>query len=148
MRKLSTLILASFLFMPLAYAGPGFGGKGGGLGRLHKLSEELGLTDEQKQKLKDIRQQETEASKAKREVLKTARKALGDALTAQDSTPAQLTALNEKLAQAKLDVMRAQFSKLLEMRAVLTPEQLSKLPKFSPLGKGSRGDRGFDLEGL
>lgn len=140
--KSSALILA-LLTPTLSFARGGGGGGPGGFKPMKKMAEELNLTEAQKTQMKTIQESGRDNMKAQREALKASKKALSDAVASPTSTKEQLVAAHEKFAQAKLEMMRQQFSKVVEMRAILTPEQLAKFPKVAPIDRdGERGGRG------
>jgi Spy/CpxP family protein refolding chaperone len=136
--KSSALILA-LLAPSLSFAR---GGGGGGAFKMKKMTEELNLSEAQKTQMKTIHESGRDSMKAQREAVKASKKALSEAVASPTSTKEQLVAAHEKFAQAKLEMMRQQFSKVVEMRAILTPEQLAKFPKVAPMDRdGDRGGR-------
>jgi protein CpxP len=142
MKYLKSSALALLLLTPTFSFARGGGGGPGGF-RPMKMAEELNLTDAQKVQMKSIQESGRDSMKAQRESLKASKKALSDAVASPTSTKEQLLAAHEKFAQGKLEMMRQQFSKVVEMRAILTPEQLAKFPKVAPIDRdGERGGRG------
>ncbi len=93
----------------------------------------LNLTEEQREKIKTIRQSHREKIKAARERMKNARTAFKEAMKNGASNSALNSKHEEKLS-SRSDFARARFAKVLAVRAVLTPEQRKKF-------KGMRGER-------
>lgn len=110
--------------------------------RLEKMAEKLGLTAEQKTKLKEQHEVDLKAFSALRSAESTAEEELRKALASGDQTDEQLKALHEKAIEAKTAMMRAHFQSMLGLRAMLTPEQREKFgsmaPFMGPQGKGRR----------
>ncbi len=114
-----------------------------------KVSAELNLSEEQKEKFKTIRKESRDNIQKHRSSLKETREALNAALLNKGSSEQELVQLNEKLAQAKMELMREQFAKLMKLRAILSPEQIQKLSTMGPKGRGKRGanDEGSPIGG-
>lgn len=143
MKYLRTAALVLMTLSPavgMARPGPG--------GPLARMSEELSLTDAQKTEIQKIQKNGKAGMQSQRAAFKDARDALNQVMSSSTSTKDQLLAAHEKFAQAKLEMMRLQFAQIVEMRTVLTPEQLQKLPEVAPMDRGPRGEfrRGEDGE--
>src|SRR5687768_5825334 len=117
----SGLIILMTLSPNFVFARGGHG-PGHGPGHMKKMAEELAFTDAQKAEMKKIHEAGQESMKAQRAVVKEAKKALSDAVASPSSTKEQLIAVHEKFAQAKHEMMRQQFARVIEIRALLTPE--------------------------
>lgn len=121
-------------------AGPGQAGWGrppmermfhdGGFGRWWndpRLSQQLGLTDDQKKKMDDIFQQhrlnliDLDANLEKQEVM------LGPMIGADQPNEEQTLAQIDKVAQARAELEKANARMLFDIRKTLTPEQWQKL---------------------
>ncbi len=146
--RIHTLLLALALAMPAlpAMARPGHGDFGGGGGFGLGFLKQLDLTSEQKTKLKEIRQGGKDQMKALRQAAKDSREALKTALagTADDASLSKLFADS----QSKHQAMIAQgFQQLLKVRAILTPEQRSKVKLLMDERRSHRGRKGPPGEG-
>lgn len=150
------LTVATIALAEIATAQVGLGFKRGyGLGLCliapEVLKPQLGLTDEQVKKLTELRTKHlNEVSKIVAE-LAAKRAELRTLWLAEKPDEKRIRELTEQIAklQAELATERTNFQ--LEVRKILTPEQLSKLlllskRKFAPglgLGLGPRWGRGF-----
>lgn len=110
--------------------------------RLEKMAEKLGLTADQKTKLKEQHEIDQKAFSALRSAESAAEEELRKALASGDQSDEQLKALHEKAIEARTAMMRAHFQSMLGLRAMLTPEQREKFgtmaPFMGPQGKGRR----------
>ena len=86
----------------------------------------LGLSDEQKDKLKEIRRSHKDDGQKLREEMKTARKAFKDSLRTNASREEVLKAY-ETMSAKKSELGKARIEGLLSAREVLTAEQRAKL---------------------
>lgn len=129
---LLALFTMAFLLSPFAQAGKkdGHHGKGGKdkhfYGSLKKIKEQLNLTDEQKNKLKEM--QATygkEAMKKKHEKMDTAQKDLEQALRS-DASDEKVREQFSELQKIQEDFAKTRFEKVLLIRSILTPEQRAK----------------------
>jgi len=128
--------------------------KGGPVWQIGKMSEQLSLTEAQRADFKTIRKAGQPDLQAQRAKLILAKKTLSEAFAAPATTIDQLLLAHEQFAQAKIDMMRLEFARMVEMRNLLTPEQLAKLPKVAPLernkkpgnGEGDAEDNGAGLK--
>ena len=117
-------LLIGFAQTP-ALARPG-GGPGGAL---KEVLKSLNLTDEQKEKIKAIRQAGKEANKELRESLKEGRKSLKDLMTG-DGKKEEILAKFDSLQGSRNKMARARFEQMISVRDVLTPEQRVKFRAF------------------
>lgn len=129
--------------------GPGMGHGGGpGMGLMglgHCLrSPELGLTAEQRVKLELIREKGMERMKAERPRMMELRKGLVAAFADPKVDAAALKTKVAEVRKAMQDGMEQGVDLLIEARAVLTPEQLKKIPDL----KGCRKFGGPDGDDL
>ena len=121
-------ILATVAFgLTLAVGASAFahgGGRRGGLfGGLHALN----LTADQKQKVHDIFTAERPTLKQLQGSVKTARQAIAAKLMAPGTlTSADLDSLAQQAAQAQADLAHERLNVAIQVRNVLTPDQLSQ----------------------
>jgi protein CpxP len=153
-----TLALAALLAVPAtALAGPG--GRGGGHRgphgdmnpgmRMRMLAERLDLSEEQRAQVRAMSEQHREATLDMRAQLRDARRALREAINAEDSDETTIRSAAAAVAavEADLAVARAQHRKAFE--ALLTPEQLEQLKQMKNdmprrgFGGGSHGPHGY-----
>lgn len=125
------------------------GGRGGGLfmgedgfegRRAAKWSERLGLTDEQKEKIKEIRSQFRSTIETNHESLRSNHEKLREALKSNTSEK-ELKEMHSKLSETKQKLGDLRFEVMLKIRAILTPEQRAKFGK-GHMGGGKRGRGG------
>lgn len=133
-------LLALGLSQPALARGPG-GGRGG----MWKAAlEKLGLSAEQKDKIKAIRKSRESANKETREALKEARKSMEEAVKG-DASKSDLLAKFESLQTLRNKMGRQRFDMILEVREVLTPEQRknfrSMLEQHHGLNKEPSGEK-------
>ena len=129
--------------------GPGMGPGGGpgmgvmGLGHCLR-SPELGLSAEQRVKLELIREKGMERMKAERPRMMELRKGLVAAFADPKVDAAALKTKVAEVRKAMQDAMDQGTDLLIEARAVLTPEQLKKIPDLKGCGKFEGPDGGPD----
>jgi Spy/CpxP family protein refolding chaperone len=105
------------------------GGMGGGMGieRLLARADDLGLTDAQQQKLRQIRKQTPAALMPKRQAVEEARLDFQDLMSQEKTSTADLERAHGKLLDARSKLQAAQFDLRMQVRDVLTPEQRTKI---------------------
>lgn len=112
---------------------------------------DLDLTDEQRSKIKEIRQAGRESTKSSRERMKAAREAFQSEMESGGSS-SSLQSKHEAMINARAEFARARFNQMLQVREVLTPEQRKKFKGMGRFGgQGKRGHRsgqrgGFDSD--
>ncbi len=138
MKTLAPLILSSLLVPVAAQAAPPAAPEEAGIsqrqmkGKKHRglwFAKELNLTPEQKEKLKEIRSKNREETKKKREIYRAAREELSLSLRAPKKGPAYQTELNQKydkMVDLEEQLRRSLFQQSLQVRELLTEEQLAK----------------------
>lgn len=122
----------------------GEGGKKGG--RRHRRGQrwmkELNLTDEQSEKIKEIRRSHRERVKSAREEMKATREALQSTMQSGASN-SELKSKHEAKINARNKFERSRFDQMLEIRSVLTPEQRKKFKGMrGEMRKGGKGRKG------
>ncbi|KPJ60984.1 MAG: hypothetical protein AMS15_06185 [Planctomycetes bacterium DG_23] len=103
-------------------------GRGGLQGVRQAIRQRLDLTDEQVEKLKEIRLSHSKEALAVAEKLAEAHRALRDAVKAGDEVKIRETAAQIGTTIAERAILTLKIQK--ESRAVLTPEQINKLEAF------------------
>jgi len=154
------VVLGGFLSLPLRAADQGPGGWGPGRGRgpgmggpmfglLHnqRVKAELGLTDEQSEKLRKLFSETHKASIRSRAELKIKRMELHELMMAsttdREAAMKKVTDISDLRAQR----MRQHVESMLAAKTILTPEQQKKIhtmmaDRMSRRGEGFRGRRG------
>ena len=120
--------------------GPGGFGAGGGhplrrliqanLGRLMTLRAELNVTDDQKSRIKEVLQAHRSEILPVATQLVAKRRALRDAVRAEQPDEVQIRARADELGKAIGDAAVLGASLIPEVKAVLTPEQDSLIDRF------------------
>lgn len=114
--------------------GPGFGHGPGGPGFGPGFADELGLTGEQKAQIDALRARQRESTKPLLDAARQAHDAFRNALEADspDATTVGQAAIAMHAAEKKLEAAhRAAFD---EMKAILTPEQRTRLEQMKDRG--------------
>jgi Spy/CpxP family protein refolding chaperone len=88
------------------------------------MMEKLNLTDDQTKKLEDIRYQHQKKAITMRADLESARLDLGRMMRADQPDRRAIETQLDKIGQARVTLEKDRVAQLLEMRAILTPEQL------------------------
>lgn len=136
--KTLSQIMALMLVSSVAFARPG---KMDGEERGDKMRKELGLTDEQAQKMKEIHQKNKGAHKELREKEKVAREDLHKALGNPKATNEEIQTKFNVAEEARAAAHKNKFSGMLEIRALLNEEQRAK---FHEKRKEMRGKKNKD----
>jgi Spy/CpxP family protein refolding chaperone len=105
--------------------------EGKGEGRhFEKTFDALGLSAEQKDKLKAGREKNRDVGKQAREEIRNAREALGQELDKPTLDVAKVKALHETLKTLILKGEDRRLDMILEVRAIMTPEQFAAFQKI------------------
>jgi Spy/CpxP family protein refolding chaperone len=118
----------------------------GGMRQGHhsQLMQQLGLSQEQSQKIKAMMQQGRSQGQALHQQLKTKRQALMQYLQSPDATESKARALNGEINDIQRQLSELRLKTWFGMRAQLTPEQLQKLGQMkAQFGGGPEGNRRF-----
>lgn len=94
-----------------------------------EMFKELNLTTDQQAKIKAIREQEKSASTEQRKQMKAAFEQMRS-LSAGNATEAQLRAQHQQVRQLRQQAEERRFEIMLKIRAVLTPEQRTKMSEL------------------
>lgn len=116
------LSMSSLLLISVANAQP----KGG----IIKAAHELGLTDDQMDKVADMRFEHQKEMIKKKAALKEARLELRHMMRNAEVDKKAALAMQEKISSIKADVARIKLNHRLEMRGVLSSGQLEKWMKM------------------
>ena len=87
----------------------------------------LDLTDQQRDKLRDIHEQAARKSVQRRADLQLARMDLRKLMRAETPSSSAINTQIDKLTRLQADGMKAHYEAFMQARAVLTPEQLKEL---------------------
>lgn len=139
-KTISTLVLAALslgTFFPVASAEEP--SRGGGLSGLLAMPPEfflqqraaLGLSEDQMKRLQDIAEKMKEPAEKVGARMHERGKALQESLEQSSSDPEKVMPRFEEMLKAENEMKMLQFRSRLEMRAVLTPEQIAKLPSLA-----------------
>lgn len=124
-------------------SGPGEGlGGGRGLGP-KAFFKELGLNQEQQEKLEAHRKAQWAQNKEVREQMKAKMKALHEEMGKPDMDKTQVKGLVDEINTLKGHLFAQHIDGILEMKEVLTPEQFAKMQAhFEERGPGKHGKWG------
>ncbi|MFP5491390.1 MAG: Spy/CpxP family protein refolding chaperone [Bacteriovoracia bacterium] len=123
--KQLALFLSLMLMSSIAFAKKGKGGDGEGK-RGEKMRAELGLSDEQLEKMKEIREKRKAAHEGHREKVKAARDDFQAAMKNPKATKSELVNKFEALEKIQAQGKRDKFEMMLEIRSLLDEKQIAK----------------------
>ncbi len=126
--------------------GPGARGLGMGLGPGPEMARALGLSEDQRQKIVGIRDRFTRLAIEKQAEIRVAALDMRELGRAAAPDRAKLDAQVDKIARLRTELAKARVGAMLEMRAVLTPEQLQKW-QDRPMGAGGPTSGGEGIGG-
>lgn len=109
-------------FVVLALAVPALAGDFGSPGRLDAVADELGLSEAQRERIREIRDDARAGAADRREALRAEREALRGLWTS-DADDAKVLRQWEKVAALEDALRRERFEAMLDVRAELTVEQ-------------------------
>jgi Spy/CpxP family protein refolding chaperone len=111
-----------------------------------EMADELGLTDEQMESMKDIRYNFRKAQIGLRAELKTARLELRHLMMEENPNQGQISKLVDKIADTQKELLKQRVDRKLAMKEILTAEQLKKFMRMrgehrkGRMGMGDRRD--------
>jgi Spy/CpxP family protein refolding chaperone len=115
------------------------GGQGHGMKGEARMFEQLGLTDEQRQKLRDLRTAMKNTTRAKRMQLISLEDEKKTVLSSGNLDMAKMEKIDEEIVKVTADILRARHKARRDGLAILTPDQLKRF------GDGMVGpDHGLD----
>ncbi|MDH5509400.1 MAG: periplasmic heavy metal sensor [Nitrospinota bacterium] len=158
MRKLILAVLTAVMIPAVALAqgfpggGPGgqggsaMRGSGGGQGaKGARMAQELGLTDEQVAKMREIHQTKRRATIDQKANIQKAMLDLTDELAKDKPDQAALERIIEKIVKTKADMERDKLNTMVAVSAILTPEQkkiaAERMANHSMMGDKRQGQR-------
>ena len=164
MKKLMMIAVAALCCVVLADGaergprrpgGPGFhGGMGGMMGMdpivfavsRPKIVEKLGLSDEQKEKLKAVTDRAKEGREGMKKVHEATKKQF-DLMKAEKVDEAAVMKAIDEVFELRKEIAKEQVRRVIEIKAILTPEQIAKAREEMRAGFAARGERGQRPEG-
>jgi len=118
----------------------------------HEKHNKLGLTDDQKVKMKAVKEKYAPAMKPLVDQLRAYREEMRGLMTAATIDDAAIRAESAKMASVQADLAVQRAHKLAEVRAILTPEQIEKMKEKMSGWKGRRehghGGERSDADGM
>lgn len=115
-----------------------------------KVAEKIGLSEEQRGKIKEINKANRDNSEDLRKALRDAMEKQAELLKADKIDEAAVMAEIDKAFDARREMAKRQTRRVIAIKAVLTPEQVSKAleilkerqqSKLDRRGKGPNGDK-------
>lgn len=113
------------------------GDMGPGPGMFAHMTQALDLTAAQREKLADIHERQSRRDIQARADLEIARLDLHKAMTAEKPEAGAVNAQIDRVAKLRSDMAKAHVAALLEARALLTPEQQTKMREQHMQGPGA-----------
>ena len=107
-------------------AGPGMRGPGGPGGKGPKMAEELGLTEDQMKKMREIHSKNRKTIIDQKSAIQKAMIDLTDELQKDKTDKAAVEKTIDQVVKIKGEIERARLNALVETTAILTPEQKKK----------------------
>ncbi len=99
---------------------------------MESMFERLNLSAEQRDKIKSLRRQGQERTKAQREQLNAKRQELHQLVRSVGASRDQAIAKQREVNALQNQLSEARMTSWFDMRAVLTPEQLAQLAQLDP----------------
>jgi Spy/CpxP family protein refolding chaperone len=133
------LPIASAVILAAGSLGAFAGGPEGKKGP-NKIMKELKLSEEQKEKMKELRDQNKDAQKELFGKITELRGAIKEELLKDDPDENALSSLAAQLGEFHARMAKAHQDRLLEIKKILTKEQFEKLLQKEPFGQGGMQD--------
>ena len=105
-----------------------------------RIAEKLGLSEEQKAKIKGV----TDRAKGGREAMQKVREATKrqfDLMKAEKVDEAAVMKAIDEVFELRKQMAKEQVQRVIEIKAILTPEQIAKAREEMKAGFAARGDR-------
>lgn len=118
--------------------------QGGGFGMpgAHRLDlTALNLTEEQKQRIKQVREGNREKAQSIRKNLLTKQQQLRSLIFSADATDSQIRSMRREVRKAQDSMEELNLDDLLAVRGVLTSEQRQRLPEIAPQQRSAGNQR-------
>ena len=110
--------------------------------RREKFAEELSLTDEQKEEMKELRKANKEKKKELRGSLKEKQKELRNELNVYDSDTRKVRSLVSEVKGLQGELIDLRVQSIMDTKGILTEEQFGKFTAKMKKHKGHRGRKG------
>ena len=117
-----------------SFGGPGFGGAPGS--RLMHIADELELTDEQIDQVRDITSAYREQRRDDRAAMRDLRASLREATQAQPYDAARVEELARQISSLTTDEIIARSATFAEVMTILTPEQRAQMEELRENRRG------------
>ncbi|MES2525526.1 MAG: periplasmic heavy metal sensor [Bdellovibrionota bacterium] len=134
---MKTVLLTLLLISSQAFA---MAGKGEEQQRGERFKKELNLTDEQVEKFRAMKGNRGDMKALKTE-FKASKKAFKEAIKNPKVSDDELKTKFESFMKLRDQVQRAKFARMLEKRAILTPEQMEKFQEMRKNRKHGKGKK-------
>ncbi len=108
------------------------------------MVEQLGLTEDQQEKMREHRRAQEEQQKALREATKAKHKELAEELQKTEMNEGRIRQLADQLKDLSGQKIDARINGILTMRDILTPEQFAQFREKVKEFRGKRRDRAQD----
>lgn len=118
------------------------GGQMQGQDRQGQMMQQLGLSQQQSQKIKALMQQGRTQSQALHQQLKTKRQALMQYLQSPDANESKARSLNAEINDIQRQLSELRLKTWFGMRAQMTPEQIQKMNQMKGKFGGGMGEPG------
>ncbi|MFT6630551.1 MAG: protein CpxP [Bacteriovoracaceae bacterium] len=142
MKAILSMILLGTLIAPTAFAEGRKGGKGEGKG-FSKILKQLDLSDDQKVKLKELRKAKKSAGKSDHGELKKLREEMKSKF-ASSASESEIRALHNKIKTMRHAKGDERFSRVMEIRNILTVEQRKQFQSLQEERRGKKGKKKRD----
>lgn len=120
--------------------GPGHGRRGGGLQHLLAMGDEIGLTDQQRDQLKQLQLDHKIETIDRRAELKKAQVRLRALMREENADGGEVERAIDEVAGLRADLQKARYAHRKQIHAVLTEEQIDKIKELRQghFGKAKR----------
>ena len=107
-----------------------------------KIVEKLGLSDEQKTKLKAVTDRAKEDRESMNKKVRESAKKQFDLMKAEKVDEAAVMKAIDEVFELRKQMAKDQVRRVIEIKSILTPEQIAKAREEMRAGFAARGDRG------
>lgn len=128
------LALAGLLLTPAVAAA----GKGRGEAKLARMCEQISCTEQQREDIARVLKQLRQDSKADRQAIRELRKRMADEWKAPEVDERELAKLGDEIAAHERNVADRRIEAMLELHAILTPEQREQVAEQLLAGRGRK----------
>lgn len=139
---LNALVVAAAVAAPVAAENePDMPGRDAREQRFAKHAESLGLTAEQREKFKALREGQRERMAELHSAMQAAREEFSLALDAPDATPEKVAPLAAKVKEIAARMIDERVNAVFAAKNILTPEQFAKLQELQPRKPHPAGEK-------